>query len=142
MSKGNVFENDLLKLIFNGTSIDYIANNNTISPLTHLYVSLHTSDPGESGNQTTNETDYGDYERIAVSRDSSGWTITDNEVNPTSEIIFPESTNTSSTLTHFAIGTDYSGSGKILYKGELNPAVDIVAGITPRLTTSTSVTEE
>ncbi len=48
MSKGNTFENDLLKLIFNATAIANIADNAGSSPLTNLYVSLHTADPGEA----------------------------------------------------------------------------------------------
>jgi len=51
MSKGNTFENDLLKLIFNATAIAGIADNAGSSPLTSLYVSLHTDDPGEAGDQ-------------------------------------------------------------------------------------------
>jgi hypothetical protein len=48
MSKGNTFENDLLKLIFNATAIANLADNASSSPFTNLYVSLHTSDPGEA----------------------------------------------------------------------------------------------
>jgi hypothetical protein len=49
MSKSNAFENDLLKLIFNATAIANLADNAASSPLTNLYVSLHTADPGEAG---------------------------------------------------------------------------------------------
>ena len=55
MSKGNTFENDFLKLIFNATTIANIANNATSGPLTNLYVSLHTGNIDETGTQTTNE---------------------------------------------------------------------------------------
>ena len=51
MSKGNTFENDWMKLIFNATAIANIADNAASSPLTNLYVSLHTADPGETGDQ-------------------------------------------------------------------------------------------
>src|SRR5262245_35265390 len=53
--KANTFDNDLLKLIFNATPIANIADNAATSPLTNLYLSLHTADPGAGGNQTTNE---------------------------------------------------------------------------------------
>lgn len=36
MSKGNTFENDLLKLIFQGVAIANIADNAASSPLTNL----------------------------------------------------------------------------------------------------------
>ena len=70
MSKGNTFENDILKLIFNATAIANIADNAASSPLTNLYASLHTADPGEAGDQTTNETSYTSYARVAVARTS------------------------------------------------------------------------
>ena len=52
MSKANAYESDLLKLLFNGTAIADVADNDATSPLTNLYVSLHTADPGEAGDQT------------------------------------------------------------------------------------------
>ena len=66
MSKGDTFENDLLRLIFNATAIGNIADNAASSPLTNLQVSLHTSDVGEGGSQTANEVDvtkFGDTSR-------------------------------------------------------------------------------
>ena len=74
MSKGNTFENDLLKLIFNGTAIANLADDAGTSPLGNLYVSLHTADPGEAGDQTTNECAYSTYARQAVAR-RSGWSF-------------------------------------------------------------------
>ena len=68
MSKGDTFENDLLKLIFNGTAIANIADNAATSPLTNLFVALHTADPGETGNQSTNEVSYTGYARATVAR--------------------------------------------------------------------------
>lgn len=47
--KGDTFENDVLKLIFNGTAIANLADNAASSPLTNLEVSLHTADPTDSG---------------------------------------------------------------------------------------------
>lgn len=38
MSKSNVFETDLLELIFNGTTIADLAEDDTTSPATDLYV--------------------------------------------------------------------------------------------------------
>lgn len=78
MSKGNTFENDFLKLVFNATAIANIADNAATSPLTNLYVSLHTADPGEAGDQTTSEITYTSYARVAVARTSGGWTVTAN----------------------------------------------------------------
>ena len=45
MGKSSTFDNDWLKLIFNATAIANIADNAATSPLTNLYVALHTADP-------------------------------------------------------------------------------------------------
>lgn len=109
MSKGNTFENDLLKLIFNATAIANIADNAGSSPLTNLYVSLHTADPGEAYDQTTSEATYTSYARVAVARTSGGFTVTGNSVSPAADIVFPAATGGTNTITHFAIGTASSG---------------------------------
>lgn len=142
MSKGDTFENDLLKLIFNATAIANIADNAATSPLTNLYVSLHTADPGETGNQTTSETTYTSYARVAVARTSGGFTVTNNSVSPAANIDFPACTGGTATITHFAIGTASSSTGKILYKGTVTPNISVSSGVTPRLTTSSTVTED
>ncbi len=119
MSKGNTFENDWLKLIFNGTAIDDLADNDATSPLTSLYVSLHTANPGEAGNQTTSEANYTGYARIAVARNSGGWTVVGGSVTNTAAITFPQSSGVQNVITHFGIGTALSGTGKLLYIGAL-----------------------
>lgn len=131
MSKGNTFENDLLLLIFNGTAIADLAENDSTTPATNLYVSLHTSDPGETGDQTTNESAYTSYARVAVARTSGGWTVSGNTVTNTAAITFPEATGGSSTVTHFAVGTASSSTGKILYSGALSASLAVSTGIAP-----------
>lgn len=142
MSKGNTFENDLLKLIFNGETIPGLADNTVTAANTHLYVSLHTADPGEAGTQTTNEINYTSYARVAVERSPAGWTVTGNSVSPTANIDFPTGTGGSGTATHFAIGTALNGTGKILYKGAISPTIVCGNGVTPRLSTSSTITED
>lgn len=146
MSKGDTFENDLLKLIFNGTAIANIADNAAASPLTNLYLALHTADPGESGSQTTSECNYTSYARQAVARTSGGFTVTANSVSPAAEVVFPNPTNATSlpqTALFFSIGTAVSGTGKILYSGAISPTIVISnTGTSPRLGTGTAVTED
>lgn len=142
MSKGDTFENDLLKLIFNATAIANIADNAATSPLTNLYVSLHTADVGEAGNQTTNETTYTGYARVAVARTTGGWTVTNNSVSPVADITFAECTGGTATITHWAVGTASTGTGKVLYKGTVSPNISVSTGVTPRLTTASAVTED
>ena len=143
MSNGNTFENDLLKLIFNATAIANMADNAASSPLANLYVSLHTADPGEAGDQTTNEISYTGYGRVAVARTTGGWTVTNNSVSPVANIDFGQMTaGAGGTVTHWAVGTLSSGAGKVLYKGTVTPNIVVSNGVTPRLTTASAVTED
>jgi hypothetical protein len=132
MSKGNTFENDLLKLIFNATAIANIADNAATAPLTSLYVSLHTADVGEAGTQETSEATYTSYARVAVARTTDGWVAaTAGATDNVAVITFPECTGGSNTITHFAVGTAASGAGKVLYKGALTASLAVSTGITP-----------
>ena len=143
MSKSNTFENDLLKLIFNGTAIAGLADNAASSPLTNLYLALHTADPGEGGAQNTSEVNYVGYSRIAVARTSAGWTVTNNSVSPVNPIEFGEmSSGTPGTATYVSIGTASSGAGKVLYRGTLTPTISYNVGVVPRLRTTSTITEE
>ena len=143
MSKGNTFENDLLKLIFNATAISLIADNAASTPLTNLFVSLHTADPGEAGDQLTSEVTYTSYARVAVARTSGGWTVTAASVSPAANIDFPTGTGGAGTATHFVVGTvTTGGAGKILYSGTVTPNIVCGNGVTPRLTTASTVTED
>lgn len=142
MSKGNTFENDLLKLIFNATAIANMADNAASSPITNLYVSLHTADPGEGGDQTSSEITYTSYARVAVARTSGGWTVTNNSVSPVANISFPAGTGGSGTATYFGVGTASSGAGKLLYSGAISPTIVTGNGITPILTTASTITED
>lgn len=140
--KSNAFETDLLKLIFNATTIANVANNATASPATNLYISLHTADPGEAGTQATSECTYTGYTRIAVARTASGWTVSGGSVSPAANITFPECTGGTNTVTHWGIGLSSTGSGYLLYAGTVTPNISVVTGVTPILTTSSAVTED
>ncbi len=134
MSKGNTFENDLMKLIFQATAIANIADNAASSPLTNLYVSLHTADPGEAGDQTTSEISYTGYARVAVVRTSSGWTVSTNTATNTAIVTFGACTAGSGTATYAAVGTASTSTGKLLYSGAITSpsgGLAISNGITP-----------
>lgn len=143
MSKANTFENDLLKLIFNATAIANIADNAASSPLTNLFVALHTADPGEAGDQTTSEAAYTSYARVTVARTTSGWTAsTAGSTSPVAAITFPACTGSTSTITHASVGVATSGASKILYSGTVTPNISVSTGVTPQLTTASTVTED
>ena len=143
MSKSNVFENDLLKLIFNSTPIAGLADNAASSPVTSLFLALHTADPGEAGGQTTSEISYTGYTRLAVLRTTGGWTVTGNSVSPVADVIFPEMTGgTGGAATHASIGTAASGAGKILYKGALTPTITVALAVSPLIKNTSTITED
>lgn len=141
MPKNAAFDNSLLLLIFNATTIASIANNASSSPLTNLYVSLHTADPTTSGNQTSSEATYTGYARVAVARTSAGWTVTANSVSPAATISFPACTGGTNTITNWAVGSASTGTGSILYSGTVSPNISVANGVTPQLTTASTVTE-
>ena len=79
----------------------------------------------------------------AVARSSGGWTVTSNSVSPVAAITFPASTGgTGGTVTHFAVGTAASGTGKILFGSgcTVTPNIVVSSGVTPSLTTATAIT--
>ena len=139
--KGNTWINDYFQLLFNATAVATIADNAASTPLTNLYVSLHTADPTAAGNQSSNETAYTGYARVAVSRSGTGWTVTGQTVTPASAITFPACTGGTSTITYFGVGTLVSGVGKLLYAGPLTPNISVSTGVTPQVTTATTLTE-
>jgi hypothetical protein len=125
---GTVFQNDFLKLIYQAAAIADLAENDTSSPLTNLYVALHHASPTDAGDQTSHEVAYTTYARVAVARSAAGWTVTDNAVTNAAAVVFPACT---ALTTHFSVGTAASGAGKLLHYGPLTANLAISAGITP-----------
>jgi hypothetical protein len=142
MSKSNDFETEILALIFNATSIANLAMNNSVSPLTNLFVALHTADPGEAGTQSTSEVAYTGYARVSVARTAGGWTVSAGSVSPVNNIEFGECTGGTATATHASIGVASTGATKILYRGTLTPSIAISSGVIPRVRNTSTITEE
>ena len=142
MSKSNVAEEKLLKVLFQGiewTGVLAVP----AGGITNLYVALHTADPGEGGSQTTNEVSYGGYARVAVPRTTAGWDVSANVVSPKASIDFPAMVSGSAgTATHVSIGTMANGAGEVLYKGALTPTVAFAEGTVPRLRTNSTISED
>lgn len=139
--KGQALSTGYLGLIFNGTAITGLAQNTTSTPLTSLYLSLHTADPTLTGTQSTSEVTYTSYARVAVVRTSSGFTVGTASVTLTSPASFPAGTGGSGTATYFAVGTLSTGAGQILYTGPIAPSITLGNGITPILSAATNITE-
>lgn len=142
MSASDGFENSLLKLYFNGTAIANVADNAASSPLTVLWLSLHTADPGDTGTQATSEATYTSYVRLSTNRTTGagGWTVTTNSASPASNCDFAACTGSTNTITHFGIGRSSTGAGTLDISGTVTPNISVSSGVTPRLTTATAVT--
>ena len=142
MSKSNTFENQLMQLIFHGTAIPNFAQNG-VTPITQLFLALHTADPGEAGDQLTSEVAYTGYARVGVARSPAGWTVTANSVSPVNNVEFGEMTGgTPSTATHVSIGTAATGAGSILYRSALTPSVALNVGVVARIRNTSTITED
>ncbi len=134
MSATNAFETNLLTLYFNNTdhaNIGDAAGLQNSAAAGSFYVSLHTADPGEAGTQTTSESAYTNYARVAVARSAAGWTISGNNVSNAAVVAFPTGGATGSLVTHFGIGTDLTTAGNLLFKGALTSSLQVNSGITP-----------
>lgn len=145
MSKSDSLETALLNLLFKNAAF---ANVGDVTGLPgsgtagNLYFSLHTADPGETGSQTTSETTYTSYARVAVARSGAGFTVTANSVSPAALVVFPACTGGTATITHFGIGTAVSGAGILLYSGTVTANISVATGVTPELATATAITED
>ena len=142
MGKSRDFSNDFLKLFFNGEAIANLAQNGA-SPLTDLWFSLQTADPGASGTQSTNEVSYTSYARAAVARTSAAFVVSANTVRLASNLDFPASTGGAAvSATFFTVGKGSSGATQILYSGTLTPGISISSGTTPRINSGQIITED
>jgi len=134
MSMTNAAEQALLDLLFiniNWADIGDATGLQASSANGSFYISLHTADPGEAGDQTTNETDYTSYARVAVTRDGTGWSRAASTISNASKITFPQCTGGASTITHFGIGTAETSTGGLLMKGSLTSSLLVSNGIQP-----------
>lgn len=136
MSKANQTENDTLDAILRGVDPAWRSGANR-------YISLHTADPGEAGNQSTSECAYGGYARQTITA-STGFSAASGGISQNTGLIqFPTCVSGSETITHVSIGTAASGAGQILYSGPLNASRNVSSGIQPQFAASSlTVTED
>jgi hypothetical protein len=143
MSIAQVTEDSILNLIFNATAWTGYAQNHS-SPDANVEVSLQTADPTDSGTMSSSETTYTSYLRVARTRSnaSGGWTAsTTGSTSPhTTNIDFPAGTGGSGTVTFFSVGKSGGGAVAILWSGAVSPSIITGTGVTPRLTTATTIT--
>lgn len=132
MSATNAVETAILNLIFKGTTWASMAQNAASAPYTAFYISLHTGDPGDAGDQTSSEAAYVGYARISVTRDGTGWTVSGNAAVNAAEIAFGKATaSPGADLTFVGLGTAASGAGSLLLSNPLSDSVMMQVGTVP-----------
>lgn len=135
MSMTNAAETAFLNLFFvntDWTNVGDAAGLQNSATAGSFYISLHTADPGETGDQTTSEATYTSYARVAVARSGAGWTVSGNNASNTSAVTFPACTGGTNTITYFGIGSDASGAGNLFMSGALTASLAVSSGITPQ----------
>lgn len=140
MSMSNTFETALLNLIYNNTAITLVGDAAGLLPSAtagSLYVSLHTADPGEAGDQSTSETSYGGYLRVAVARSGAGWTVSGDTASNAAAVAFAVCSSGTPTITHFGVGTSSAGVGKLIGSGALTTPLAVSVGIQPNFALGT-----
>lgn len=141
MSISDTTENAILALVFNATTWANYAINASTSPETNIVVGLATADPGDTGTMATSETTYTSYARVNVARTTGGWSApSGGSTSPVANIDFPAGTGGSGTVTHFTTGKSGGGAAAYLWSGTVTPNIVTGNGVTPRLTTATTIT--
>ena len=139
MGVGDTFQNNLLDLVFRATAIANIADNAAASPETNIHNALHTASP-ETGNMSTSETTYTSYARVNVGRATGFGAASSGSTSPAANIDFPAGTGGSGTVTHWGLGKTGGGAALLYWSGTVTPNIVTGNGVTPRLTTSSTVT--
>lgn len=138
MSFSNTTETAILNLIYKATAWANYADNAASTPETNIVTALATADYTDTGTMSSNEVAYTDYARVNVAR-GAGFTVTNDTVVPAANIDFPAGTGGSGTVTHFAFGKSGGGAAAVLNYGTVTPNIVTGNGVTPRLSTATSV---
>jgi hypothetical protein len=135
----NAAEASIMQLIFTATAWANYADNASASPQTNIHVALATADYTDTGTMSSNEVTYTSYARVNVARSGSGWSHSAGSITPASAISFPAGTGGSGTVTHFATGKTGGGATDVIMYGTVSPNISCGNGITPQLTTATTL---
>lgn len=137
MSATNAMENGILSLFFENANFALVGDATGLRGSTTagtFYITLHTANPNETGNQATSEAAYGGYARQSVARSTAGWTVSSGVCDNDAAITFPTATSGSETETYFGIGSDSTGAGNLWLWGQItSPAsgLAVSTGISP-----------
>lgn len=83
------------------------------------------------------------YARVAVARSGAGWTVASNTATLAAIASFPEMAGgAGGTATFFGVGYEaLGGANGLAFFGAITPNIVVSAGVTPKLDTSTVITQ-
>lgn len=131
MPRSAAFTASLLRHVLHGGALSGLGDT--------LYVSLHAAAPAD---QTDSEANYGGYQRVPVPRAESAWTVQGDMARCRGEVLFPVCAGGRCVLTHWALGAEAEGPGEVLWRGELEPPVEVTRPVQPYLPAGVLVIEE
>lgn len=123
MSLSNATENQVLKMLLQGTDPSYRAG-------ATQYLALFTADPGEAG-AVASEASYTGYARVALAK-SGAWTDGGSTFTNANLIQFGACTAGTNALTHFAVVDTASGAVDMMISGALSATLNVSPGIQPQ----------
>jgi len=141
MATNDAFAIDLLDLVLRATAITGIADNAASAPETNHNAALSTG-LTDTGTMSTSEAAYTSYARVVVAR-STGMDAaagTPASSSPAAAITFPAGTGAGETVTHWSLGNPDGGAVIAYFSGTVTPNIATGDGVTPELTTATTVT--
>ena len=116
-----------------------MADNTATTPQTNIHMALATADYTDTGTMSSNETTYTSYARVNVARTTGGWAEASGSITPVATISFPAGTGGSGTVTHMAAGVTGGGTTAVHMYGTVTPNIVTGNGVTPQLTTATTL---
>jgi hypothetical protein len=101
--------------LFQGTPLPVVST---------IYAALHNANPGGSGTQSTNETAYSNYARVAVPCSPGSWAVSGAgpaQVQNLQYLRFPICGAVGDVLTFWSLGYAASGPGQVITSGPIGP---------------------
>lgn len=137
MATADSYAEDLLRHVFLNETLALIGDATGLLPSAiagNIYISLHTSDPGVHGSQTTNEVTlaaWPSYARQPIARSGAGWQVVELlniwQAKNLVSVTFPARVGGSIvTVTHGGIGASLSGTGLLMHPFPLTTPVTIL----------------
>ena len=144
MPKATSICNSIVNLMYRATAWANVADNASASPLTSVYLSLHTANlTAATGSQSENETAYTNYIRKITTRSGTDWTAGSGGSTSNATLQqFPACGVTGSTVSHTATGISSSGVGAVWHYGALNSTLAIGNNITPQFNVGAYIVQE